>query len=62
MRKIFIFVIVALSSWTACTDNDNDLGPDIPFGESYKLPQGKSPADERGVALFEKYGSYFLYE
>ncbi|MBC5621314.1 hypothetical protein [Butyricimonas hominis] len=62
MRKIFIFVIVALSSWTACTDNDNDLGPDIPFGESYKLPQGKSPADDRVVALFEKYGSYFLYE
>ena len=62
MRKIFIFLIVALGSWTACTGDDNDLGVAIPFVESYKLPQGKSPADDRVVALFESYGSYFLYE
>ena len=61
MRKIFVFVLVALSTWTACSD-DKDLGPDIPFVGSYQLPQGKSSADDRIVELFNTYGSYFLYE
>ena len=51
MRKIFVFVLVALSTWTACSD-DKDLGPDIPFVGSYQLPQGKSSADDRIVELF----------
>ncbi|WP_455508762.1 hypothetical protein [Butyricimonas paravirosa] len=61
MRKIFVFVFIALGVWTSCSD-DKDLGPDIPFVGSYQLPQGKSPADDRIVELFHQYGSYFLYE
>lgn len=61
MKKILFFAITILSTWTSCSD-DKELGTDIPFVGSYQLPQGKSPADDRIVELFNKYGSYFLYE
>lgn len=60
-KNILMLMVVALGMWTSCAE-DKDLGPDVPFGADYTIPQGKSPADDRVVELFEKYGTYFLYD
>lgn len=51
------------SMMTACSGNDDDLGKIEVPGTDYTLPQGKNAeADQTIVSLFDKYGSYFLYD
>ena len=45
----------------ACVQ-DKEIGEITVPNPGYTLPQGKSPADSRIVELYNKYGSYFLYE
>lgn len=62
MNKFVLFVIICSVLLTnACTEEENLGEIEAPF-PVYTLPQGKSPADNRIVELYEKYGSYFLYE
>lgn len=48
---------------SSCIDNDNELGLiSVPEPE-YSLPQGgNEEADERIMALYEKYNTYFIYD
>lgn len=48
---------------SSCAGNDNDLGRiEVPSSD-YTLPQGKdADADAVIVSLYQKYGTYFLYE
>ena len=38
------------------------MGSVDPLTPDYILPQGKSPADNRIVELYNQYGTYILYE
>ena len=58
MKKILYIVISII--YLSCA-KDKALGPNIEVERDYIIPQGQSPADNRIVELFEKYGTYFLY-
>jgi hypothetical protein len=61
--KTHIIQLLAIAAIlaAACTHEEN-LG-DIPVpAPGYILPQGQSPDDDRIVDLYERYGSYFLYD
>jgi hypothetical protein len=61
MNRYTLFLCAATLLAGACA-REEGLGEILPPEPGYILPQGKSPADDRVVALYEKYGSYFLYE
>lgn len=47
----------------ACAGNDSDLGTIELPGTDYALPQGgNAAADQAIMSLYEKYGTYFLYD
>lgn len=58
--KIFLFLFTLLLAG-ACS-GDEEIGNIPLLTEDYVLPQGKSPADNRIVELYNKYGTYFLYD
>lgn len=59
-NRIYWLMLIVLG-FVACAD-DKEIG-DIPsLTPEYTLPQGNSPADDRIVALFNKYGTYVLYD
>jgi hypothetical protein len=60
MKKI-LFSIMIIGVLAASCDKDM-LDDPQPVPQDYTLPQGASAADSRIVSLFEKYGSYFLYD
>lgn len=60
--KINIWLVAIGLLLTYSCAKDKEIGPDIPVTVDYVIPQGQSPADDRIVALFEKYGTYFLYD
>ena len=63
MKKRYIIGIFIGSVLFCSCAKDSALGPDVSLERDYVLPQGKSPqADGRIVDLYEKYGSYFLYD
>ena len=63
MKKRYIIGIFIGSVLFCSCAKDSALGPDVSLERDYVLPQGKSPqADDRIVDLYEKYGSYFLYD
>lgn len=63
MDKIIIgLALVGMIILNSCA-KDKEIGEISPLTDDYILPQGKAPeADARIVTLYEKYGSYFLYE
>lgn len=57
-----IGIFIGCMLFCACA-KDVALGPDVSFEPDYVLPQGgDAEADKRIVELYEKYGSYFLYD
>ena len=63
MKKRYVIGMFIGSVLFCSCAKDSALGPDVALERDYVLPQGKSPqADGRIVDLYEKYGSYFLYE
>ena len=63
MKKRYIIGIFIGSVLFCSCAKASALGPDVSLERDYVLPQGKSPqADGRIVDLYEKYGSYFLYD
>lgn len=62
MKEIKIYLILLSTLLLSACAEDKKIGEIEPLAPDYVLPQGKSPADERVVALFDKYGTYFLYE
>ncbi|MDY5488819.1 hypothetical protein [uncultured Butyricimonas sp.] len=62
MRRINIYwLVLSIFLCVACAGNDN-IGDVEPLSPDYKLPQGKSPADDRIVEYYDQYGTYILYE
>ena len=66
MKRTFysiIYVVMGLVALASCAGNDDDLGTIQVPGSDYTLPQGKDvAADQNILSLYEKYGSYFLYD
>ena len=63
MKKRYVIGMFIGSVLFCSCAKDSALGPDVALERDYVLPQGKSPqADGRIVDLYEKYGSYFLYD
>lgn len=60
MNKILIALCFAC--FIAGCKKDTPLKVSEPIKPDYTLPQGKSPADNRIVDLYNKYNTYFLYE
>ncbi|MDR1414522.1 MAG: hypothetical protein LBI96_01820 [Odoribacteraceae bacterium] len=60
MKTYFYIIAITLATF-ACT-RDAELGEISTSFPGYELPQGRSDADDRIVELYEKYGSYFLYD
>lgn len=62
MRRIKLFgiIIVALGLF-ACAE-DKSIGEIPELTAEYSLPQGHSSADDRIVEIFEKWGTYVLYD
>ena len=55
MRKINIYwLVLSIFLCVACAGNDN-IGDVEPLSPDYKLPQGKSPADDRIVEYYDQY-------
>ena len=61
MKTNIWLIAIALLLAYSCA-KDKEIGPDVPVKVDYVIPQGQSPADDRIVALFEKYGTYILYD
>ena len=63
MKKRYVITMLIWGVFLCSCSKDVALGPDVEFERDYVLPQGGAPdADERIVDLYEKYGSYFLYD
>ena len=62
MKEIRLYLVLWSALLVGACAEDKKLGEVEPLEQGYVLPQGKSPADDRIVSLFEKYGTYFLYE
>ncbi len=62
MKEIKLYLILLSTLLAGACAEDRKLGEVEPLEQGYVLPQGKSPADDRIVSLFDKYGTYFLYE
>lgn len=61
--KTMIYTCTAAIMLVACAGNDSDLGKIEVPGTDYTLPQGgNTEADKTIVGLYEKYGTYFLYD
>lgn len=62
MKQFRIYwLMLTVLGFIACAE-DEEIG-DIPsLTPEYALPQGNSPADDRIVALYNKYGTYVLYD
>lgn len=58
--KIYL-ILISLLLLVSCS-KDKEITDIVPISTDYKLPQGKSSADDRIVALYNQYSSYFLYE
>lgn len=62
MKRMKIYWILLSALVLGACAEDKKIGEIEPIEPGYVLPQGKSPADDRIVDLFEKYGTYVLYE
>ena len=62
MKEIKLYLILLATLLAGACAEDKKLGEVEPLEQGYVLPQGKSPADDRIVSLFDTYGTYFLYE
>lgn len=62
MKRINIYWILLSTLVLGACAEDKKIGEIEPVEPGYVLPQGKSPADNRIVSLFEKYGTYVLYD
>ncbi|WP_018337759.1 hypothetical protein [Butyricimonas synergistica] len=62
MNKIAIAGLVLMCVCASSCAKDDELGEVQSLTTDYILPQGKSADDDRVVKLFQKYGSYFLYD
>lgn len=62
MKEIKLYLILCGALLVGACAEDKNIGEVEPLEQGYVLPQGKSPADDRIVGLFDKYGTYFLYE
>lgn len=62
MKGIVIYLVLLSALLAGACSGDKKIGEIELLEPDYMLPQGKSPADDRIVDLFDKYGTYFLYE
>ena len=63
MKKRYAIVLLVWGIFLCSCSKDVALGPDVEFERDYVLPQGgDAESDERIVELYERYGSYFLYD
>ena len=62
MKKLNIYIITLCTFCCMACAEDKKIGEIEPLLPDYALPQGKSPADDRIVELYNKYGTYVLYE
>lgn len=62
MKRMNIYIALFLSIWLIACSEENGVGSVDPLTPDYILPQGKSPADNRIVELYNQYGTYILYE
>lgn len=62
MKKMKIYIVLFISVWLGACSEDHEVGDVESLTPDYILPQGKSPADERIVGLYDQYGTYVLYE
>lgn len=62
MNRKYIYITLLLSLCLLSCSKEDDLGKIEPLAPDYFLPQGKSPADNRIVDFYSKYGTYILYE
>ena len=63
MKKRYAIAMLIWGIFLCSCSKDVALGPDVELERDYVLPQGGDPdADERIMDLYEKYGSYFLYD
>jgi hypothetical protein len=62
MKKLTILLYIFCSLVFFSCKKEQPLAESAPLQPDYSIPQGKSPADNRIVALYAKYNSYFLYD
>lgn len=62
MKELKIYLCLFTLLLTGACSEDKEIGNIPLLTEDYVLPQGKSSADNRIVELYNKYGTYFLYE
>ena len=62
MKKIRIYILALCALCCVACAQDKELGKIESLLPDYTLPQGKSPADDRIVELYNQYGTYTLYE
>ncbi len=59
----FVYMAMVVTACTSCVGNDDELGTIETPASDYVLPQGKDEtADQIIVSLYQKYGTYFLYD
>ena len=62
MKRMNIYIALFLSLCLLACSEENGVGNVDPLEPDYILPQGKSPADDRIIELYNQYGTYVLYE
>ncbi|MDR1274386.1 MAG: hypothetical protein LBK12_07540 [Odoribacteraceae bacterium] len=62
MKRYITRALLCATFLAAACARDLELGEITAPDAGYTLPQGRSDADDRIVALYNKYGSYFLYD
>ncbi len=59
----FVYMAMVVTACISCVGNDEELGIIETPASDYVLPQGKDEiADQIIVSLYQKYGTYFLYD
>ena len=62
MNKLIVILVITIVFFLSSCLEDKELGQIDQLTQEYELPQGKSPADNQIVELYNRFGSYFLYE
>ena len=62
MKKLIQYLPMLLLGWCVGCAEDPAIKDIEPLTPDYELPQGESEADDRIVEMYEKYGTYVLYD
>lgn len=62
MKNVATYLSIFCLLYCMACSEDKKIGEITPLAMAYELPQGKSSADERIVDLYNRYGTFIVYE